>query len=70
MRTTLDIDERALAAARAKAAAEGTSIGRALSDLALRPNAVTPVIDGLPVFDAPEGHVITDELVDTYRDDG
>ncbi|MCL1838646.1 MAG: DUF2191 domain-containing protein [Propionibacteriaceae bacterium] len=71
MRTTLDIDPRVLAAARVKAAAESTSIGRAVSELALNGMAGQPVVltKGFPVFPAVEGHVITDELVAAHRDD-
>ncbi len=36
MRTTLDIDDAVLSAARAKARAENVSLGRAVSDLARR----------------------------------
>lgn len=69
MRTTLDIDERALAAARAKAASEGISLGRAVSDLILTqaPAVVPP--DGFPIFPSVAGHVITPEMVEELRDD-
>ena len=69
MRTTLDLDERALVAAKAKAAADGTSLGRAVSALieeALSSHE-TPV--GFPMFPATDAHVITDELVAAHRDD-
>ena len=70
MRTTLDLDDRALHAARAKAAAERISIGRAVSDLVLeaidRPVAA---VDGIVVLPATPGHVITDELVYAHLDD-
>lgn len=69
MRTTLGIDERALAAARAKAAAEGVSLGRAVSDLILRPTATVELADDFPVFSSVAGHVITQELIDAHRDD-
>lgn len=36
MRTTLEIDDRVLAVARERARREGVSLGRAVSDLALR----------------------------------
>lgn len=68
MRTTLDIDERALATARAKAAAEGISLGKAVSDLILRPASIE-VAEGFPLFSRVRGHVITDELVAEHRDD-
>ena len=74
MRTTLDLDEVVLSAARAKARAEGISLGRAVSELALaslspqsRPSESSsnefPILHGVP------GHVVTDELVAAYRDD-
>ncbi|MCL2804110.1 MAG: hypothetical protein FWD29_09220, partial [Micrococcales bacterium] len=63
-------DERVLAAARAKANAEGTSLGRAVSDIALTALAGRPAPpDGFPLFDAPPGHVITDRMVVRHRDD-
>ncbi len=69
MRTTLDIDDRALAAARAKAAKDGTSIGRAVSDLILRHDIAVELAGDFPVFSRVAGHVITSELVDEFRDD-
>lgn len=69
MRTTLDIDERALAAARAKAAKDGTSIGRAVSDLILRHESAVELVDDFPVFSPVPDHAITPELVDEHRDD-
>jgi len=69
MRTTLEIDDRVLAAARAKATADGTSIGRALSEIALRGMEPPPRAPGFPTFAPVAGHVITDELVAEHRDD-
>jgi hypothetical protein len=70
MRTTLDIDERALVAARAKAAAERTSVGTAISQLVLAGLDAAPRRpEGFPVFSAAPGHVITDQLVAEYRDE-
>lgn len=72
MRTTLEIEDRALAIARAKAAQEGTSLGKAVSSLLLagieRPSTYT-MRNGIPVFPAAPGHVIDLELVNRYRDD-
>lgn len=72
MRTTVDIDDRALAIARAKAAHDRISLGRALSDLVLagvsRPSTAMSVRNGIPVFPGVPGHVITPELVERYRD--
>lgn len=77
MRTTLDIDDRVLAAARSKARHERVSIGRAVSDLALAglspsggPEALATTRNGFPVFVSPRGHVLTDDLVARHRDDG
>lgn len=75
MRTTLDIDDVVLCAARAKARAEGISLGRAVSDLALRSlsgqtdrkHVTSPA--GFPVLGGVPGHVVTDEMVATYRDE-
>lgn len=70
MRTTLDLDERVLAAARAKAAGEGISLGRAVSEIALQGlRGHTEASPGFPMLPSVDGHVITDELVDEYRDD-
>jgi len=70
MRTTLDLDDRVLAVARAKAASEKTSLGRAVSDLVLDGLLQTPAIsEGFPTFAPVPGHVITDELVAQYRDE-
>lgn len=72
MRTTLDLDERVLAAARAMASADGISIGAAVSTLALRGLLPPPMPTdelGLPTVRAGAGHVVTDELVARYRDD-
>lgn len=71
MRTTLDIDEGVLVAARALARDRGTSIGAALSSLARRGLAAAsaPTASGFPVFaqdaDAPP---ITLEVVNAHRD--
>jgi hypothetical protein len=71
MRTTLDLDDQVLLAARAKAAAEGISVGRAVSELVrLAISAPVEPVSGLRVVPAVPGHVITDELVREHRDDG
>lgn len=69
MRTTLDIDERVLVAARAKADADGTSIGTALSAIALRALERPAGAGGFPTFSPTPDHVITDELVLRHRDE-
>ncbi|GAA2086903.1 MULTISPECIES: hypothetical protein [Brevibacterium] len=73
MRTTLDIDPVVLSAARAKAAAERISLGRALSDIALAalaPRSVSSQPDSaFPVLAGNPAHRVTDELVADFRDD-
>ena len=72
MRTTLDLDDDVLAAARALAQQEHVSLGRAVSALAQRGMAGTAsasTVHGFPVFHTPDRHVITDELVARHRDD-
>ncbi|MCI5825588.1 MAG: DUF2191 domain-containing protein [Arcanobacterium sp.] len=79
MRTTLDIEDVVLSASRARAAAQGISIGKALSQLAkiglqkenMMPSAANA--DGqravFPQLPLVPNHVITDELVEMYRDE-
>lgn len=75
VRTTLDIDDVVLSAARARARARGISVGRAVSDLALEglagPRGTAEVTDvaALPVLRGVPGHVVTDEMVARHRDD-
>lgn len=73
MRTTLDIDDAVLRAARVIADQRGISLGAAVSQLALRglaPTALAVSTSGFPLR-APRDsdHVITDELVAAHRDD-
>jgi hypothetical protein len=74
MRTTLDIDDRVLDIAREKARREGISVGKAVSDYALRGiRGEGPGVGsrGVPVFSPPEGrpvHTVTLDLVEKYRD--
>jgi hypothetical protein len=67
MRTTLEIDDDVLQAARSVATAEGMNIGKALSDLARRglaPRSQSKTQSGFPVFDVdPDAAPITIELV-------
>jgi len=63
MRTTLDINDRALTVARSFASTEHCSLGQAVSRLILDPRPVYVIPDGFPVFDAGPGHVITNEMV-------
>ena len=74
MRTTVDLDPVVLSAARANANAEHTSLGKAISDLALAglraPQAAArAVATGFPVMSGVPGHVVTDDVVAEYRDD-
>lgn len=68
MRTTVDIDPRVLAAARARVnAGINKSLGDAISDLALaslagQPSAV-PSANGPALLPSTSGRVITDEMV-------
>lgn len=71
MRTTVDVDDAVLVAARALARSEGVSLGAALSQLARRGLQASPVVlvDGFPVFDCGEDSpAITLELVNESRD--
>jgi len=72
MRTTLELDDVVLSAARAKARAEGISLGRAVSDIALALPTATDgpasAGDGIPVLRGVPGHVVTDDLVAAFRD--
>ncbi|MEA2165734.1 MAG: hypothetical protein QOK37_3861 [Thermoanaerobaculia bacterium] len=73
MRTTLDIDEDVLQAARSVASAEGKNIGKALSDIARRglaPRSQTKTRSGFPVFEvAPDSPAITLEMVKDALDE-
>ncbi|MGI9053096.1 MAG: antitoxin [Ilumatobacteraceae bacterium] len=70
MRTTLDLDDDVLEAARELARGQRRSIGHVISSLAragLRPASVE-LIDGLPVIGA-RGQLITSEMVRRAVDD-
>jgi hypothetical protein len=73
MRTTLEIDDDVLQAARSVATAEGKNIGKALSDLArrgLEPRSQSKTRSGFPVFDvARDARPITLELVKDALDE-
>lgn len=73
MRTTLTVDDRALAAARSRAHQRSISVGQALSELALmgyEAESADPVeSEGFPMLPAVHGHVITTEMVDDALDD-
>jgi hypothetical protein len=73
MRTTLEIDDDVLQAARSIAAAENKNIGQALSELARRglaPRNHSKTRSGFPVFDvAPDAPPITLEMVKAALDE-
>ncbi|MBE2237358.1 MAG: CopG family transcriptional regulator [Caldilineaceae bacterium] len=73
MRTTLDIDEDILLAAKERAAREKISIGKALSELArqaLTHVPESPRRNGVPLFPVQStAGVVTLELVNQLRDE-
>lgn len=69
MRTTLDLDERALVAARALARERGMTLGAAVSELALAGLGLDepteqPTRNGLVLLPQTPGHIITEQMVD------
>lgn len=72
MRTTLDIDEDVLLAAKDLARRRRSSLGRALSDLArqgLTRTEPAGVRNGIPLFPVqPDAAIVTKELVNRLRD--
>jgi hypothetical protein len=77
MRTTLDIDDDVLQAARERAQREKKTVGEMISHLARRalmspqePLAVKEpkAVHGLRPF-APRGGIVTNELIDKLRED-
>lgn len=73
MRTTIDIDEDVLLAAKEIARQQGTTLGRVLSDLArksLTQRSTVSARHGLPQFPIrPDAGVVTLELVNQLRDE-
>lgn len=73
MRTTLDIDEDVLLAARDLARRRRSSLGRAVSDLArqgLTRSEPGGVRNGIPLFPVrPGAAIVTMELVNRLRDE-
>lgn len=74
MRTTLDIDDDVLAAAKERARAQGRTAGAVLSELARqglvgapRPQAREGFLGFVPL--AKRGGVVTNELIDALRED-
>ena len=74
MRTTVEIDDTVLAAARSLARRRGLSLGAAVSELARRgieagnAGVVDLSYSPFPVLVGDEGVVVTDELVAQLRD--
>ncbi|WP_347350113.1 hypothetical protein [Intrasporangium sp.] len=69
MRTTLDLDDRVLTAARARARASGVTLGSAVSELALAGLEAEQQLSGqktrsgLVLLPSTPGQVITDAMV-------
>ena len=72
MRTTLDLDEAVLVAARALARDESISLGAAVSELARRglqaSGRIAHTGDGFPVLAMADGPPLTLETVNRHRD--
>ncbi len=73
VRTTVDLDDRVLAAARALARDTGMTLGHAISELArrgLRSGRIPVSRDGFPIFSAAEdAPPLTLDQVNERRDD-
>ncbi len=74
MRTTVDIEDDVLLAAREIAQQRGLSIGKVLSDLArqslLQQQQQTDVRNGVPLFPIqPGASLVTPELINQLRDE-
>jgi antitoxin component of RelBE/YafQ-DinJ toxin-antitoxin module len=72
MRTTLEIDEDVLRAAREIARRKGMTMGQVISDLtrqALARRVESEIRNGIPLFPKqPDGEIVTLELVNELRD--
>jgi len=73
MRTTLDIDQDVLMAAKEIAIQRGTSVGKVLSSLARRAltrPAEGATRNGIPIFPRqPDASIVTQELINRLRDE-
>jgi hypothetical protein len=77
MRTTLDIDNDVLQAAKERALREGTTAGRVLSALArqalTRPPASSAIKEPKAIYGlrpiASRGGIVTNEIIDKLRED-
>lgn len=66
MRTTVQLDEEAEEIVRLYADSRDISVSKAISELvleAVRPKMRIKYIDGIPVFDIPQGRTITDQEI-------
>lgn len=72
MRTTLDIDEDVLQAAKELAEHRGRTAGQILSELArkgLRPASHARVRNGVPLLPTRPGRIVTVEMVEALLDE-
>jgi hypothetical protein len=66
MRTTVQLDDEAEEIVRLYANSRDISVSKAISELvleAVRPKMRIKYIDGIPVFDIPQGRTITDQEI-------
>jgi hypothetical protein len=66
MRTTVKLEEEASEIVQLYASSRDISVSKAISELvleAVHPKMRIKYIDGIPVFDIPQGRTITDEEV-------
>ena len=71
MRTTLDLDDDVLQAAKELAEVRGQTAGKVLSDLArkaLTPTSVPKMRNGVPLLPHRTGRIMTMKLVNELRD--
>ena len=71
MRTTLDLDDDVLAAARSIATARKQTMGKVVSDL-VRQSLATKLKkapSGIPLLPRRRGVIVTNELIDKLRED-
>lgn len=72
MRTTLDIDDDVLQAAKELAQARGKTAGQIVSDLArkaLQPSRTMRVRNGVPLLPTQPGRIVTVEMIDALLDE-
>jgi hypothetical protein len=73
MRTTVDLEEDVLMAAKELARQQGVTVGKVVSDLvrqALTRRPAGETRQGIPLFPVqPKAGVVTPELVNQFRDD-